>query len=129
MLDISAPTVGANGGYEAGTRPVAVTTAIRCEEFESILAEVLDRYELPPAALLHLADCRTCAETVSDFETIAESVRQLPPLESEPASDLWPHIRETLLREGVIHADGFECSSSTKPLAPQLVQRSPLTRS
>ncbi|HXR98885.1 MAG TPA: hypothetical protein VN709_13675 [Terriglobales bacterium] len=89
-----------------------------CIEFETALAEHLDREQLPAAAQAHLAECAACAAVLSDFESIADQVRQLTPLESETIPDLWPEIRDTLRREGIIHFNG-----QTPPPAPKLVRK------
>lgn len=95
-----------------------MAAAMDCGEFDLLLAEVLHRAQLPPAAQLHLAECSACASKLDDFEAIAETVRRLVPAEAEPVADLWPQIRDTLRREGVIHTDGQPCS----PAAPKLVR-------
>jgi len=112
-----------NAGRRNMANGAVTETALGCEEFDSLLAEVLVRTHLPQAAQQHLAECQACAAMVEDFEAIADSVRQLPPAETEPTSDLWPQIRETLLREGLIHASGSDCAP-----APKLVQRAPAPR-
>lgn len=91
----------------------ATETIMACGEFEVIITEVLQRADLPAAALHHLSECPECASTLDDFEAIAESVRQLPPLD-DVVPDLWPQIRDVLRREGVIHADGRDCTPAPK---------------
>lgn len=86
---------------------------ISCADFDTVLAEVLHRDDLPPAARHHLDECPECAAAVNDYEAIAQSVRDLPPLEA-PVPDLWPQIREALRREGVIHTDGRNCTPAPK---------------
>lgn len=100
-----------------GTTTV-MAPAMDCNEFDLLLAEVLDRAQLPPAALLHLAECEACAAVLDDFEAIAGKVRLLAAAEAEPVPDLWPQIRDTLQREGVIHADVRACTP-----APKLVKK------
>lgn len=80
---------------------------------DQMLAEVVQLDELPSVARHHAAECPACASMLDDFEAIAESVRQLPPLD-EPVPDQWPQIREVLRREGVIHADGRDCVPAPK---------------
>ena len=102
------------------------TARLTCRQFERRLAESLTRAQLPPAARRHLAACAACAALLEDFETIAQRVRALPALASQPMPDLWPQIRAVLLQEGIIHASGQECASTPPRRAPRLVHRSPL---
>lgn len=111
MVNGSAETATQTATAMAITEITEMMTA--CDDFDAMLAQALHRDDLPPAALHHLAECPECAAALSDYEAIAESVRQLPPLE-EPVPDLWPQIREALRREGVIHADGRECAPAPK---------------
>lgn len=90
-----------------------------CADFHSVLAQVLERDDLPPAALLHLNECMGCESMIRDFETIALRVRRLVPLELETVPDQWPSIRLELLREGIIHSS--DCLGDLPPL-PKLVQ-------
>lgn len=112
------------------TRPPALTEAqleLGCAAFEEMLAEHLERANLPPAARLHLEACPACTGLIESFEAIAAQVRQLPPHAPEPATDLWPQIADVLRREGVIHADGNECRAASAP-GPKLVHRAPAAR-
>jgi len=101
------------GRRQAMVNATATETVMACGEFEVILAEVLQRADLPPTAQQHLSECLECASALDDFEAIADSVRQLPPID-EPVPDLWPQIRDILRREGVIHADGRDCAPAPK---------------
>ena len=92
-----------------------------CFTFETALAEHLDRERLPVNAQAHLAECAACAAVVADFESIAAQVRLLNPLESEAIPDLWPEIRDTLRREGIIHING-SVNMPPSP-APKLVRK------
>ncbi len=114
----AAPPVSMSGSTEMPT------ATITCCQFERQLAESLTRAQLPSAARRHLAVCSACAALLEDFELIAQRVRSLPAVESEPVPNNWPRIREVLLREGVIHANGQECASTPARRSPRLVHRS-----
>lgn len=101
--------------------PAATLT---CREFERQLSESLTRSQLTPPARRHLAACAACAALLEDFELIAQRVRSLPALDVEPVPNNWPQIREALLREGIIHANGQVCASTPTRRAPRLVHRS-----
>ncbi|HEY8056412.1 MAG TPA: hypothetical protein VIE13_10940 [Terriglobales bacterium] len=105
----------------------APEVALDCAAFELMLAEHLDRSNLPLSARLHLQACSACAATVVSFETIAAEVRQLSPHALEPGTDLWPQIAAILREEGVIHADGDECRAASSP-GPRLVHPAPAAR-
>ncbi len=113
----------------APTAPVADSTGmpaatLTCRQFEHRLAESLTRAQLPPVARRHLAACPACAAMLEDFELIAQRVRALPAFAVEPVPNKWPQIREVLLREGIIHANGQECASTSVRRSPRLVHRS-----
>lgn len=93
--------------------------ALDCAAFELMLAEVLDRDQLPASAQRHLQSCATCASVLATFEDIAARVRRLPPDEAEPAVNLWPHIAAKLREEGIIHADLESCRAAAP--TPRLV--------
>ncbi|MGH9412965.1 MAG: hypothetical protein ACRD4Q_06025 [Candidatus Acidiferrales bacterium] len=111
--------------------PVAISAApsphvpdpqpLDCAAFELMLAEVLDRDQLPLSARRHLQTCAACANVLATFEDIAARVRLLPPDEAEPSVNLWPHIAARLRAEGIIHADLESCRASVP--APRLVSR------
>ncbi|HXE30485.1 MAG TPA: hypothetical protein VN515_01655 [Terriglobales bacterium] len=103
---------------------VAVAGAIDCQQFDLVLAEVLNRAQLPLGAQLHLAECADCAALLNDFEAIAGQVRQIAVSEADTIPDLWPNIRDTLRREGIIHANGSGCP----PAAPKLVHSATVPR-
>ncbi|MGH9475907.1 MAG: hypothetical protein ACRD1C_06205 [Terriglobales bacterium] len=105
--------------------PPAVV-GLDCAAFERLLADVLDRDRLPLAGRQHLLHCAACDAVLSAYEAIAAQVRQLPPADAEPASDLWPEIAARLREEGIIHSDLEACDASLP--APQLVHRTPAPR-
>lgn len=113
------------GGNQGGGASGATTVlsppepVINCDEFHAVLAQVLERNDLPPAAQLHLNECGACESMIRDFETIAQRVRRLLPLEVDAVPDQWPRIRIELLREGIIHAE--DCPGALAPF-PKLVQ-------
>lgn len=106
----------------AGDSPeLGVAEAMDCAGFDLQLAEVLRRSELPLAARMHLGDCAQCAAKLDDFETIADSVRQLSVAVVDPVPNQWVQLREALLREGIIHANGRACADA--PATPKLVKK------
>lgn len=119
--------LGNNEGGGAGATSVLnpVDTLMDCAEFHAVLAQVLERDHLPPAAQLHLGDCGACESMIRDFETIAQRVRRLVPLESAAVPDQWPRIRVELLREGIIHA--ADCPGDLAA-QPKLVQNTSVPR-
>lgn len=103
---------------------ITMDGAMDCRQFDLVLAEVLNRAQLPLGAQLHLAECGDCASLLNDFEAIAGQVRQIAVAEADSIPDLWPNIRETLRREGIIHANGAGCN----PGAPKLVHSATMPR-
>lgn len=93
--------------------------ALDCAAFELMLAEVLDRDQLPQSARRHLQSCAACASVLTTFEDIAARVRRLPADEAEPSVNLWPHIASKLREEGIIHADLESCRAAAP--TPRLV--------
>lgn len=108
-------------------KTTVVAATMDCAAFNLLYAEVLRREELPPAGHAHLAQCPECAAMLEDFEAIAARVRQASRAGVEPVPNLWPQIRERLLREGVIHSTASECEAAapapTGHAAPRLVRR------
>ncbi|MGH9520394.1 MAG: hypothetical protein ACRD2D_12125 [Terriglobales bacterium] len=118
-----------------GDAPGAATTTlvnpaeviIACAEFQEILAQVLERDDLPLPARLHLSDCSACEAMLHDFEIIAQRVRNLLPQEMDAVPDQWPQIRFELLREGIIHS-GACPDAALPPAQPKLVQHTSTPR-
>ncbi|MGH9486540.1 MAG: hypothetical protein ACRD04_02985 [Terriglobales bacterium] len=105
------------------SRAAPQNQSLDCAGFELMLAEVLDRDLLPPSGRRHLRHCPECSSLLASFESIADRVRQLPPDDHEPGTDLWPHIAARLRQEGIIHNSLDQCRASLP--APQLVHRAP----
>jgi hypothetical protein len=113
---LTPPMPSPPGGYSGG--------AMDCAAFDRLLAEALDRAHLPPAGLRHLDECPQCAGLLADFEAMAGKVRLLSQADVVEVPDQWAQIRAVLLREGIIHANGFSCAQAPPgKKAPRLVQR------
>lgn len=68
-----------------------------CEEFQALLAELIDRGDeisLHP----HLQSCERCRALLAELETIAEAARQLFPA-VEPPDTLWAQIESAIKKK------------------------------
>jgi hypothetical protein len=95
---------------------------MECTEFEKAWSEVLERSRLSPAAREHVDQCPRCSSLLGDMESIRHRAQVL--YDQEPPVDLWPSIRQVLIREGIIRKPEPE-----PELAPHLVRSAPLSRS
>lgn len=69
-----------------------------CDEFERVLPELEGEHNLEQVE--HLKVCSTCADLVSDLNSIAEQARFLP--DQEPSPRVWNAIELALKQEGLI---------------------------
>lgn len=69
-----------------------------CDEFERVLPELEGEHNLEQVE--HLKVCSTCADLVSDLNSIAEQARVLP--DQEPGPRVWNAIELALKQEGLI---------------------------
>jgi hypothetical protein len=69
-----------------------MTLAMRCEEFETILPDLLDDQSapVPVAARAHLNACVSCRSLYDDLTSIRTTAASLPPI--TPSRDLWAGI-------------------------------------
>jgi hypothetical protein len=86
---------------------------IRCEEFQSQLAELIGSGE-NVAEHEHIRNCELCRALLADLETIAEAARQLFPVE-EPPDKLWDQIESAIKSEGGTNGK----SGVEHPVSPQ----------
>jgi hypothetical protein len=89
------------------------TDKMRCEEFQSQLAELIGTGE-NVAEHEHIRNCELCRALLADLETIAEAARQLFPVE-EPPDKLWDQIESAIKNENTNGKSGAERSVPHQP--------------
>jgi hypothetical protein len=89
------------------------TDKIRCEEFQSQLAELIGSGE-NVAEHEHIRNCELCRALLADLETIAEAARQLFPVE-EPPDKLWDQIESAIKNENTNGKSGAERGVTDQP--------------